>query len=209
MKEMSAAGQQAIQELARRHGFSVEATRHMLDRVTRGNGRMAQFDHPEFSGSGQWMRGGMAMVSDMFDDGLKDSVDALCVDLATLVAGGPALFREHLPTARPGLASGSPDARATMTRSGDWWPGGMGHPNSAGSQNGMRYAYFARARRLAIERDGAVTLYDTQDHQIGGVSQQQSLSGSLRFTSQHGVVELASLPMVAGGGATPQPSLWP
>ena len=39
----------------------------------------------------------------------------------------------------------------------------MGHLNSVGSQNGVRYAYFARANRLAIERDGAVTLYDTQD----------------------------------------------
>jgi uncharacterized repeat protein (TIGR03803 family) len=27
----------------------------------------AQFSHPEFGGSGQWMRGGMIMVSDMFN----------------------------------------------------------------------------------------------------------------------------------------------
>jgi hypothetical protein len=99
--------------------------------------------------------------------------------------------------------------RPSFARSGDWWPGGMGHPNSVGSQSGMRYAYFARAKRLAIERDGVVTLYDTQDHQLGGVSPPQSLSGSLRFASQHGAVEVASLPVVAGGGATPRSSPQP
>lgn len=87
--------------------------------------------------------------------------------------------------------------RPYFARSGDWWPGGMGHPNEAGSHDGMRYAYFARARRLAIERGGLVTLYDTLDHTIGGVSQQPSPSASLRFTSQHGAIDLASLPVVA------------
>lgn len=109
---------------------------------------------------------------------------------------------------RNGPAPG-PLARPSFARSGDWWPGGMGHPNSVGSQSGMRYAYFARARRLAIERDGAVTLYDTQDHQIGGVSPPQSLSGSLRFASQHGPFDISSLPVVASGGATPRSSPQP
>ncbi len=94
--------------------------------------------------------------------------------------------------------AGGPLGRPPFVRSGDWWPGGMGHPNSVGSQNGTRYAWFARARRLAIERGGVVTLYDTLDREISGVSQPQSLSGALRFTSQHGPVAVASLPVVAG-----------
>lgn len=86
----------------------------------------------------------------------------------------------------------------SFARSGDWWPGGLGHPNSTGSQAGMRYAYFARARRLAIERSGTVTLYDTQDHALGGVSKQkQNLSAPLQFDSQHGPIDVASLPVVA------------
>lgn len=36
------------------------------EQTINGNGSMAQFSHPEFSGSGQWMRGGMIMVSDIF-----------------------------------------------------------------------------------------------------------------------------------------------
>lgn len=41
-----------------------------------------------------------------------------------------------------------------------------------------------------------MTLYDTGDHQIGGVSQQQGSSYSLSFTSQHGPVRLEELPVV-------------
>ncbi len=63
MQQLSQAGQQVIAGMAQRHGFSVDAVMHMLDGVVRGNGSMAQFNRGEFSGSGQWMRGGMTMVS--------------------------------------------------------------------------------------------------------------------------------------------------
>ena len=187
MRELVAAREQALGDTARRHGFSLEAARHMLDAVSRGKGRMAQFDHAGFAGPGQWMRGGMTMVSDMFDDDLKARVDALCLDLAELVVDKPRLLD---------AAGATAPALQRLPRSGDWWPGGMGHPNSAGSQNGMRYAYFARAHRLAIEHGGAVALYDTHGHEIRGVSQQQGPGGTLRFTSQHGAVDVATLPVV-------------
>lgn len=96
------------------------------------------------------------------------------------------------------LSGVGPLARPRFARSGDWWLGGMGHPNSAGSQNGMRYAYFARAKRLAIELNGAVTLYDTLNHEISGVSQQQGPSGAPRFACRHGTVDVGSLPVTAG-----------
>ena len=73
----------------------------------------------------------------------------------------------------------------------------------AGAQNGVRYAYFAQARRLAIEVGGRVALYDTRDHQIGGFSQQQGAGGSLTFSSQYGVVDVARLPVLAVDGAPP------
>ncbi len=78
-------------------------------------------------------------------------------------------------------------------------PGGrtvLGQPATSGSQNDTRYAFFPESRRLAIETGGRVTLYDTGDHQIGGVSQQQGSSYSLSFTSQHGPVRLEELPVV-------------
>src|SRR5208337_808730 len=88
--------------------------------------------------------------------------------------------------------------------SGNWWPGDLGSPSSTGSQNDIRYAYFPASRRLAVQVHGHVTVYDTLDHQIGGVSQQQSADASLTFTSQHGTVSVASLPVVSTPGVTPK-----
>src|SRR5215216_3242696 len=90
MRTLSSTDQEAIDELAERHGFSRDAVTSMLDSVARGHGTMAQFDHPEFGGSGQWMGGGMTMMSDMFNDDLKSRVAALCTDLSTVVKSNPA-----------------------------------------------------------------------------------------------------------------------
>jgi len=52
-----------------------------------------------------------------------------------------------------------------------------------------------------VELNGHVTVYDSRDHQIGGVSQQQGSGGSLTFTSQHGTVDVSSLPILLVDGA--------
>src|SRR5450631_222292 len=93
MRQLSSAGEQTINEIAQRHGFSSNAVLSMLESVINGNGSMAQFCHSEFSGSGQWMRGGMIMVSDMFNGYLKGRIDALCNELSNLVANQPDLVR--------------------------------------------------------------------------------------------------------------------
>lgn len=58
MRQRSAAGQHAISQLAQRRGFSLDGTRSRLRAVIRRSGSMAQFNHTDFTGSGQWMRGG-------------------------------------------------------------------------------------------------------------------------------------------------------
>ena len=83
----------------------------------------------------------------------------------------------------------------------DWWPKGLSNPSSSGSQNDLRYAFFPDQHRLAVEQNGKVTQYDTGDHQISGVSQQQSggnggNGGTPSFTSQNGTVDLSSLKQV-------------
>ena len=81
-----------------------------------------------------------------------------------------------------------------------WWPESLGdHPNSAGGQNEVRYAYFGDQHRLAVDSgDGKVTVYDTGAHQISGVQQAQSDGGKhLVFTSQQGSVALDELPRVS------------
>jgi hypothetical protein len=187
MQQLSPAGQQAINDVAQRHGFSFDAVATMLDAVVQGNGSMAQFNHFEFSGSGQWMSGGMTMVSDMFNHHLKGRVDSLCTELANLVASQPGLVAASL------FVPAGPD----------WWGADLRWPNSTGAQNNVRYAYFAQARRLAIEVGGRVTVYDTLDHQIGGFSQQQGGSGSMSFNSQCGLFDVGSLPVVSVDGLAP------
>ena len=228
MRPLSPAGQQAINELAQRHGFGPAAVLCMLDAVIHGHGSMAQFNHPEFGGSGQWMPGGMTMLSDMFNHTLKGRVEGLCHDLANLVASQPDLihggsFQSQSQGGGYGQQQGSygggqqqqngagPVGPVSLFvppapgHSGDWWGTDLRWPTSTGSQNGVRYAYFAQARRLAIEVGGRVTLYDTLDHQIGGFSQQQGAGESLTFSSQYGLVEIARLPVVSVDGG-PQPA---
>src|SRR3984957_3703761 len=85
MTQLSPKGARAVQEIAQRTGFSRDAVIAMLLSVVNGRGRMAQFSHPEFGGSGQWMAGGAIMISDMFNNALKARVDALCADLSALI----------------------------------------------------------------------------------------------------------------------------
>jgi hypothetical protein len=170
-------------DIAQRHGFSEAAAQSMLASIRSGGGSMAQFSHPEFGGMGQWSRGGMIMIGDMFNNGLKARVDALCNDLAAYLQDEPAQAQTaHSPS---GFGGGSHD--------GNWWPGDLGAPASSGSQNGMRYAYFPATHCVAVEQNGRVSLYDAGEHRIGGVSQQQSGVQSLAFTSQLGTIRVEDL----------------
>jgi hypothetical protein len=87
--------------------------------------------------------------------------------------------------------------------SGQWWPAELGLPNGSGGQNQMRYAYFNATHRLAVELNGHVTVYDSLDHQIGGVSQQQGSGGSVTFTSQYGTIPVDRVPGSAGLAIVP------
>lgn len=207
MPQLTSQGQNVVTDLARRHGFSDDAVSHMLLAVLNGNGDMAQFFHPEFGGSGQWMRGGMLMLGDMFNQSLKGRVDALCHEIAEILASQPGLLHGGgFPSQRQeggeyqDPASGAPAGQPSLLipdPSASWWPAELGMPNATGTQDGMHYAYFGEARRLAVQTGGEVRVYDTLDHRIGGVSQQQGSGDSITFFSQHGRVDLTSLPVVS------------
>jgi hypothetical protein len=197
MSQLTPEGQQIINNLAQRYHFSPDAVISLLYSVQNGNGSMAQFSHPEFGGSGQWMRGGMIMLGDMFNNGLKNSVGNLCQELANLLANQPVIWEKEKPATNYPAAPVSLFVSPTGGNSGNWWPQGLMNPNSTGSQNDVRYAYFASIHRLAIEANGHVTLYDTLDHQIGGFSQQQSGGSSVTFTSQYGIVDVLNLPIIS------------
>ncbi len=167
-----------LEKIAERHKVSQDAVEQVYNGLIRTEGKQAQFNHPDLGGMGQWMPG-MVMVGRMGNNALKAKVDALCTELVSLVA------------AEPNPASAFSQAGS------DWWESSLGKPNSAGSQNGIRYAYFAAPNRLVIERNGIQRLYDTTGYRIHGVSQQQSdRSATLTFTSDRGPVRLEDLPSV-------------
>ena len=165
-------------DLARENGVSVEAVRVLQDALRRGGGRQAQFSHPDLGGMGQWSSGGMTQVGDMFNTALKDKVNRLCTALAQDAADQPA-----------------PPPK-TQGGSSDWWPEGLGRVSATGAQNGMRYACFPDTRRVAVEQAGRVTLYDSGEHRISGVSQQQSATQELTFSSQNGTIRASDLAVV-------------
>jgi hypothetical protein len=182
---------------------------------------MAQFNHHELGGAGQWMPGGMTMVGDMFNHGLKVKVDGLCSELSQILATQPFVpFPAGRQSQSQSQGGGQQEGRhdfldagsvslfvpeAPSRASGQWWPAELGFPNGTGAQNQVRYAYFNQKHRLAIELNGRVTVYDTLDHQISGVSQQQGRGGSLTLTSQHGTVSVSTLPTVSVDGVQTKP----
>jgi hypothetical protein len=213
MPQLTPQGQQVVKDLSQRHGFSADAVTHMLFAVLNGNGTMAQFNHREFAGSGQWMQGGMLMLGDMFNNILKGRVDALCSDISGILANQPGLLRTGSFQSQSQSGGGQQTQLAGMPmgesslvvpdRAARWWPQDLGTPSATGGQNNVRYAYFPNAHRVAVETFGQVWVYDTLDHQIGGFSQQQGTGGSILFTSQYGTVNLSSLPVISIDGHPP------
>jgi hypothetical protein len=170
-----------LQAIADRYRVSLDAVRHLVHALEAGNGRMAQFNHPDLGGFGQWSGSGMTMIGDMFNTDLKARVDALCSTLAAALPAGAwsdpfSAGRTEAP--RPG---------------GSAWPAEWGSPATSGAQNGMRYAYFPAHRRLVVESDGRAVIYDTGEHAISGVLQQQGGSSGLRFSGPGGPVDLTNL----------------
>ena len=145
----------------------------LLQSLLNSDGSMAQFDHREFGGSGQWMPAGMTMVGDMFNHGLKAKVDGLCSELSQLlVIQADATLPGEISVAvtKPGWPSAaglrhlghkfgqSVRTRDTGTNFGPWWPEGLGFPSGTGAQNQLRYAYFNQTHRLAVDLNGRVTV---------------------------------------------------
>ncbi|KQR68942.1 SHOCT domain-containing protein [Rhizobium sp. Leaf341] len=185
MQGQSDATKAILSELAGRFQLSESAVTAMLVAVKRGHGTMAQFDIAELGGNGQWMRGGMTMVGDMFNHGLKNTVDSLCNSLAEALSSG----RIEMNDASSGHHA--------------WWPDWLGVPSSTGAQNDSAYAVFPSQHCLAIKDGDGLTLYDTEDHVISGVGQQQGVGGSQTFTSQRGSFSVSRLRRLNNGGDLP------
>ncbi len=202
-----------LEEVARAHGFSVAAAA-CLHRALAAGGGMAQFSHPELGGLGQWAGGGMTMIGEMGNAALRRRVTALCEALAAL----PAAETRHDPAADMGATDmgatdmGATDMGATDAGTADagaagpappagprlrpWWPEEFGQPASSGAQGEAAYAWFPRARRLAVRQDGKVAVYDTGEHGITGLS--QGGAAALRLHAGAREIDLAELAPAEG-----------
>jgi hypothetical protein len=197
MHELTPDGQSILADIAIRNGVSFDAVVTLLRALVAGNGSQAQFNHPDLGGMGQWSQGGMIMVGDMFNQGLKFRVDTLCNELANLLRSQP-LFKPSggsFQSQSQGSGGVSLFVPGSDSSIGHWWPAELGDAASTGAQNDLRYACFPGSRRLAIQKGGRVSVYDTGDHLITGFSQQQSGDQSLTFTSQLGIVRITDLPL--------------
>ena len=199
MVETSQPSPEEVAEIGRRHGISEEASYALYHAVKRGGGGFAQFNHPDLGGMGQWSRGGMTQIADMFNDGLKAQVTAACEEMAQRVPGEGAtsLGSGHAQQHQVHGADEATSEKAPTTSGfAGWWPENLGAPASSGAQNDMRYACFPDLHRLAIERNGKVTIYDTGHYRLTGFSQQQSTTQDLVFSGPDGTVRTDSFRII-------------
>jgi hypothetical protein len=199
MQNLTEDGRHLVEAAAARHGFSADAVYAVLTALAAGGGWQAQFNHWELGGMGQWSHGGMIMIGDMFNNGLKYRVDSLCNDLS-------AALQHSSPFAPPPQSQADGASFFTPGSFGNRWPAELGTPSSSGSQNDLHYAVFPETRRLALDQGGHISVYDTGDHWITGFSQAQGGGQSITFTSQYGTVRLSDLPQVSFGTGSPMAS---
>ena len=227
VEQITQQGLQVAEDIGRRHGFSAAAVAQLMQTIQRSGGGMAQFNHPEFGGSGQWMAGGMVMIGEMFNNALKARVDGLCQEVAAVLRSQPMAAAALSPSMQQQSGGGwqqqrgvppapaatvAPVAVAGMTPAAGplfapdprdhWWPAELGSPSASGEQNSMRYAVFPAAGRLAVDVNGQVSVYDTGRQQIGGLSQQQG--GAVVVSTAQGGVSLSSFSAVGTGSQQQQ-----
>jgi hypothetical protein len=190
MTEPAADTNTRLATLAEQYGFSTHAVQHLFEAVAEGGGDMAMFDHPEFHGPGQWMRGGLLMTTTPGDRVFNNAIEALCNRLSQLL-------REQHGHEQAGYRRISPDARAWDTSANTnqgWWPAEWGAPTASGQTDDLAYAFFDEPARLGIRQGDRVALYKTAGHRITGISQaRQGTIESLVFTTPFGELPLEQL----------------
>lgn len=209
MSQLNSQWQQKLTELTQKYQLSEHAIMVLLQALIKGNGKMAQFNHPELGGIGQWLPGGMTMISDISNSHLKMVIDNLCGELVILIKNNyfnPIKADEGLinqgsnqqQQQSQNNINKNETVEANLFNLGTWWPTELGTPTLSGDQNNLLYAYFANKQRLVLKNQAEIYVYDTLHHHISGVSQQQSSSGQLLiFTSQVGTFAVSDLPQIA------------
>ena len=168
MAQLSPEGSRAVEDIAHRTGFSPDAVTSILFSIVAGRGGMAQFSHPDFGGSSQWMAGG-----DVFNNRLKARVDDLCNELSALVQREPGSgiagsFQSQSQGSHADVGGASSSLLAGRTNELVARRSRRALERGGPERNPVRL--FPAARRLVVDLNGKVTVYDTQNHQISGFS---------------------------------------
>jgi hypothetical protein len=164
MADLTPEGQRIVDDASRRYSIGKDAVRILLEALVATGGAMAQFNHPDLGGMGQWSGGGMIMIGDMFNSDLKSRIGALCAELSDIIR------RTDIVQNRPrrsqwqtqGNVENTPLPQSSFfvngndrfRGGGNWWPSDLGSPSSTGAQNDMHYAYFPDRRRLVLDVNG-------------------------------------------------------
>jgi len=174
--------------LAERYNVSVDAVYNLAEALQCGEGRMAQFNHRDLGGAGQWMPG-MVMVGDVFNNQLKTKVNALCENLLRVLSETPT--RPMEPITPPGFEWGNYDDGRR------WWPEQLGRPDASGGQNRVKFAFFRAKNRLLVNQNGHFLAYDTSGYLVNGVSQRQRNGiEEIKLSTTSGIIDVNILKIV-------------
>ena len=70
--------------------------------------------------------------------------------------------------------------------SASWPPPQLRRPTSSGTHGNVKFAFFADKKRLLIETDGALQIFDSGAHQIREVDEPGGERPTVEFISQNG-----------------------
>ena len=156
MPNLTPEGLRIVTDVAARHGVSPDVALTLLGALDQGNGRQAQFNHPELGGMGQWSQGGMIMIGDMFNQGLKHRVDAVCNELSDFLRGQP-LGGVKAARFQSQSQSGGEEVSLYVAGTGSpsgWWPEELGNPSSTGANMTCGTPVFLAGADLLSNRAG-------------------------------------------------------
>lgn len=164
-------------DIAARHNLSPAAVEALAQALSRGGGMEAQFNHPDLGGKGHWIPGDIA-IEDANNRVLKNRISRVCEELA-------ARYR-------------TVSVPAVTTRQSRWWDAAYGRADLSGEIAGVRYAFFRATRRLLVQREDTIQIYDTGDHTlIALLTDSSEAAESLVFETEGGSVQVRDLSPVS------------
>ncbi len=182
-----------LETLAQKHGFSIGAVQMLNNAFSQSRSlNQVQFNISEFGGMGSWMKGGMMMIGDMFNQNLKLRVGSLCEELSQLRQNSHGdnvtlncescqknnfAFTQPMPSPQPMNFMQPMNSMQPM----NFAPFEAG-VTSSGQSNNVSYKYYGQEKKLVITLNGSQTYTYLDIPSISGVSSSQSSVDGIQKT---------------------------